>query len=89
MDETVLFFLSDGGDTRLKILELVEEAEENKEGMYLNKLSDELEISHVAARKHLQILLEEEYLKYKNPDGKPKYLELTEDGYRVLRESEE
>lgn len=87
MDETVLFYLSDGGDTRLEILELVEEAEKNQEGMYLNKLSDKLEMSHVAARKHLQLLIDEKYLQYKNPEGKPKYLELTTDGYRILSET--
>lgn len=87
MDETVLFYLSDGGDTRLEILELVEEAEKNQEGMYLNKLSDKLEMSHVAARKHLQLLIEEEYLEHRNPEGKPKYLELTTDGYRILSET--
>lgn len=89
MDETVLFYLSEGGEMRLNILKLVKEAEEQQEGMYLNKLADELDVSHVAARKHVQLLLEENYLAYKNPDGKPKFLELTTDGYRVLSEGEE
>lgn len=86
MDETVLFYLSEGGDTRLQILKLVKEAEKAQEGIYLNKLADELGMTHVAARKHLQLLLEEDYLRYKNPGGKPKYLELMTDGNRVLNE---
>lgn len=87
MDETVLFYLSKGGDVRLEILELVAEAEED-EGMYLNKLAEELDMSHVAARKHLKLLLEEGYLKYKNPGGKPKFLKLTEEGKEVYQDME-
>ncbi|MDY6770683.1 MAG: winged helix-turn-helix domain-containing protein [Candidatus Nanohaloarchaea archaeon] len=86
MDETVLFYLSDGGDVRLKILELVRDAEENDEGMYLTKLADELDMSHVGARNHLQLLLDEGYVRYKNPDGKPKFLEITDEGERVLED---
>lgn len=89
MDEAVLFYLSPAGEKRLTILRLVNEAEDEQEGMYLNKIADELDISHVAARKHLELLLEGDYLRYKNPDGKPKYLEMTTDGYRVLSETEE
>lgn len=89
MDETVLFFLSPAGDKRLRILQLVKKAEQDREGMYLNKLADELGLSHVGARKHLQLLLEEDYVQYKNPDGKPKYLELTADGHRILKETED
>lgn len=87
MDETVLFYLSEGGEMRLKILKLVRDAEEEREGMYLNKLADELNVSHVAARNHLQLLLDEGYVRHKNPDGKPKFLELTDDGERALDEA--
>lgn len=88
MDETVLFYLSEAGDKRLKMLQLVAEAEEEKEGMYLTKMAEEIGISHVAARKHLQLLLDENYLQYKNPDGKPKFLELTEKGRGVLEDTD-
>ncbi len=86
MDETVLFYLLEAGDKRLKMLRLVTEAEEEQEGMYLTKLAENLDISHVAARKHLQLLLDEGYLQYKNPDGKPKFLELTEEGHDILED---
>ncbi|MDY6778707.1 MAG: winged helix-turn-helix domain-containing protein [Candidatus Nanohaloarchaea archaeon] len=86
MDETVLFYLSEAGDKRLKMLQLVSEAEEEQEGMYLTKMAEEIGISHVAARKHLQLLLEEGYLRYKNPDGKPKFLEMTDKGRSVLED---
>lgn len=86
MDETVLFYLADGGDIRLEILRLIQEAEQNNDGMYLNRLADELDMSHVGVRNHLQLLIEEGYVSYKNPDGKPKFLEITDEGKRVLEE---
>lgn len=86
MDETVLFFLSEGGDVRCTIVRLVKEANDAQEGIYLNVLAEELGMSHVAARKHVQLLLEEGYLAYKNPDGNPKYLELTEKGEDIYAE---
>ncbi|MFB6193336.1 MAG: winged helix-turn-helix domain-containing protein [Candidatus Nanohaloarchaea archaeon] len=86
MDEAVLFYLSQGGDVRLKILRLIQEANEEGEGMYLNKLAEELDMSHVGARNHLELLLDNGYVEYRNPDGKPKYLKLTDEGERVLEE---
>ncbi|MFB6242203.1 MAG: helix-turn-helix domain-containing protein [Candidatus Nanosalina sp.] len=84
MDESVLFYFSKGSDTRREIVRVVEEKED--EGIYLNKLAEELDLSHVAVRKHLELLLENSYLEYINPEGKPKYLELTEKGERVLED---
>jgi predicted ArsR family transcriptional regulator len=86
MDETVLFYLSEGGDVRLKILQLIREANEREDGMYLNKLAEELDMSHVGVRNHLELLLEDGYVEYRNPGGKPKYLKLTEEGESVLEE---
>lgn len=89
MDEIVLFYLSEGGSVRLEILQLTREANAEEEGIYLNKLADELDMSHVGVRKHLELLLNNGYVEYRNPGGKPKYLKLTEEGERILEEAKD
>lgn len=82
MDESVLFYFSKGADTRRDIIQIVKEKQD--EGIYLTEIADKLDMSHVAARKHIELLREEDYLKQINPEGKPKYLRLTDSGEKVL-----
>jgi predicted ArsR family transcriptional regulator len=87
MDESVLFYFSKGADTRRDIIQIVEDKQ--NEGIYLSEIADKLDMSHVAVRKHLDLLLENDYLEYLNPEGKPKYLQLTGEGERALRDFSE
>lgn len=82
MDGSVLFYFSKGADTRREIIQIVEKKQDD--GIYLSEIAEELEMSHVAARKHIELLREEDYLEHINPEGKPKYLKLTENGKRIL-----
>jgi predicted ArsR family transcriptional regulator len=84
MDESVLFYFSKGADTRRDIIQIVKEKQD--EGIYLTEIADKLDMSHVAARKHIELLREEDYLEHINPEGKPKYLRLTKNGERILDE---
>lgn len=43
-------------------------------------------VSKVAIKKHVDLLLEEKYVKVLNPEGKPHYLVLTQEGIEVLKE---
>jgi predicted transcriptional regulator len=49
-------------------------------------LAERLGLSHVAVKKHLDLMIEEKFVKEINPEGKPKFLELTEKGIKVLKE---
>jgi predicted ArsR family transcriptional regulator len=84
--KTILFYWSKGSDTRRKIIRLIAECERQGEACYLNILADKLKLSHVAIKKHMDLLLEEGYVRVLNPGGKPVYLVLTEKGINVLKE---
>ncbi len=86
MDKTVLFYWSKGAETRVRILLAASRCNQKKEPCYLNQLAEKTGISHVGAKKHVDLLVEEGYLKELNPDGKPIYLELTEKGKGTLTE---
>ena len=83
LDETILFVWGKGASTRRKILHHIRKCE--REGCFLNRLADELGISHVATRKHVLLLMQEGYIAQVNPDGKPIFLILTERGKRAAR----
>ena len=88
ISRSVLFYWSKGADTRRRILSVTRELNENKEPCFINVLSEKLELSHVAIKKHVELLVEEKYIKQMNPNGKPIYLELTKTGREVLDEIE-
>jgi predicted transcriptional regulator len=49
-------------------------------------IAKKFNVTHVAVKKHLDLLLEEGYVKQINPKSKPVYLELTKKGKDVLNE---
>ena len=84
--KTILFYWSKGADTRVRIIRKIGECTRKKSPCYLNTIADYLKLSHVAVKKHLDLLIEEEYIKCLNPDGKPVYMDLTEKGWDVFEE---
>ena len=84
--KTILFYWSKGSDTRRTLIRIISECERKSEACYLNLLAEKLKLSHVAVKKHIDLMLEGEYVKMLNPGGKPVYLALTEKGIEVLKE---
>ncbi len=86
MDKTILFYWSKGAATRVKILNVAHLCNKNKEPCFLQQIADKLKISRVGIKKHIDLLIENGYLKGVNPKGKPVYLELAPAGNAILRE---
>ena len=86
ISRSVLFYWSKGANTRRRILFVAKKLNEEDKPCFLNVLSEKLELSHVALKKHLDLLINEKYIKPINPNGKPVYLELTGKGREVLEE---
>lgn len=84
--KTILFYWSRGSETRVKLLKLIGQAEKSGGACYSNTLAKKLKLSHVAVKKHLDLLIDEGYLKVLNPKGKPHFLELTNEGKKTLKE---
>ena len=84
--KTILFYWSKGSEIRRKIIRIIKRCEKENMPCYLNSISAELGLSHVAVKKHLDILIEEGYGKILNPAGKPQYLQLTEKGNDIFEE---
>ncbi|MCI0562184.1 MAG: hypothetical protein MN733_27175 [Nitrososphaera sp.] len=84
--KTILFYWSKGADTRRKLLRLIAECERHGEACYLNMLAEKIKLSHVAIKKHVDLMIDEDYVKILNPGGKPVYLALTEKGIEMLKE---
>ncbi len=84
--KTILFYWSKGSDTRRRILRLIAESARRDAPSYLNQLAEKLKLSHVAVKKHLDLLIEEKYVEILNPDGKPNFLALTAKGREMLKE---
>lgn len=84
--KTILFYWSRGAETRRGIVRLMAECEKRKKPCYLSVLAEKLKVSHVAAKKHVDLLIDEKYVKIMNPGGKPAFLALTDKGKEVFRE---
>ncbi len=84
--KTILFYWSKGAETRRAIIRFVAASESSGKPSYLNTIAEKLKVSHVAAKKHVDLLTEEGYLKVQNPGGKPVFLLLGPKGKEVLRE---
>lgn len=84
--KTILFYWSKGAETRVRILKEICGCATKGEPCYLNTIAAKMEISHVGIKKHLDLLLEEGYVRIINPGGKPGFLELTHKGEEVLAE---
>jgi DNA-binding MarR family transcriptional regulator len=84
--KTILFYWSKGADTRRKLLRLIADYERHGEACYLNVLAEKIKLSHVAIKKHVDLMIDEDYVKILNPGGKPVYLALTPNGIEILKE---
>jgi predicted ArsR family transcriptional regulator len=84
--KTILFYWSKGADTRVKILRTIQRCNARGKGCYLNTIAASMDLSHVGIKKHLDLLIEEGYVKIINPGGKPVFLELSHRGRDVLDE---
>ncbi len=81
---SILFFWGKGSGTRRKIIRIMEKWEKRGKPCFLNSIAKEIGISHVAAKKHIDLLVEEGYIRQINPGGRPVFLELTEKGRKAL-----
>ncbi|MBU5537567.1 MAG: HTH domain-containing protein [Candidatus Aenigmatarchaeota archaeon] len=86
--KTVLFYFSKGARTRVKIIKIIDSLNKRNKPVFLNTLSKKLKISHVAVKKHVDLLRELSYIKEINPKGKPIYLRVTQKGKDVAKEFE-
>ncbi len=86
LPRSVLFYWSKGANVRREILRIIGECEKKNQSCFLNFLAQKLKVTHVAAKKHLDLLVEEGYVEQINPRGKPVYLQLTHSGREVLKE---
>ncbi len=84
--KTILFYWSKGSDTRRKLIRIIADCERRSEPCYLNLLAERMGLSHVAIKKHLDLLVEEGYVRILNPGGKPVFLALSEAGIDALKE---
>ena len=66
ISRSVLFYWSKGSDTRRRILSVTRELNDGHEPCFINVLSEKLELSHVAIKKHVELLVEEKYIKQMN-----------------------
>lgn len=74
---SVLFYWSKGAEIRRNIIRFIRTRNLKDEPCFLNMIAKEVYLSHVAVKKHIDLLISEGYIKPINPDGKPIYLELT------------
>ena len=81
---SILFFWGKGAETRRRILRTMEKWQNEGKPCFLATIAKEIGISHVAAKKHVDLLVEEGYIRQINPGGKPVFLELTCKGKKAL-----
>lgn len=70
----------------MRILKEIGRCSAKGEGCYLNIIATSMKLSHVGIKKHLDLLIDEGYVRVMNPGGKPIFLELTHKGLDVLGE---
>ncbi len=86
LSKSILFYWSKGADTRRKIIKFIYDCEKNNKPCFLNIIAQKLNLTHVAIKKHLDLLIKEGYVKPINPSGKPIYTKLTDSGKKVIKE---
>lgn len=86
LPKTILFYWSKGADTRRKIIKSTHECEKKNKPCFLNILAKKFNLTHVAVKKHVDLLIEEKFIEPINPSGKPVYLRLTSSGKEILKE---
>ena len=83
--EKMIFLYSKGGDSRRKILQELYHQMKEKYNNSASTLAEELGISKVAVKRHVDRLEELGYIQKLNPRGKPVYLELTDIGVETAK----
>jgi DNA-binding MarR family transcriptional regulator len=84
MEEIILLY-SNGAPIRRKILQLFHTKEKDSWPLCLTSVAGQFDISKVAIKRHVDLLLENGYLEKINPAGKPVYLKLTSKGTETAR----
>lgn len=84
--KSILFEWSRGAETRKKIVKLIHSCNCSNIPCFINYISKQLEISHVATKKHIDLLIEEKFVDPVNPDGKPIYLKLSKMGIDLIKD---
>jgi len=82
--ENLMFLWSKGAATKVDLLEHVLSCNKQNEPCYIAILARKFSISHVAIKKHVDLMLVHGYLEVENPGRKPRYLRLTKKGHDVL-----
>ncbi|MGM5484707.1 MAG: HTH domain-containing protein [Nanobdellota archaeon] len=83
--ENMIFLYSKGGESRRKIIQELYHQMKERYNNSVSTLAEELEISKVAVKRHVDRLIELGYIEKLNPRGKPIYLELTEKGQETAK----
>jgi DNA-binding MarR family transcriptional regulator len=87
--KSILFYWGKGSKIRRDILSLTNQLNKNNNPCFLNIIAKKIKLSHVATKKHIDLLIEENYLKQINPNGKPVFLKLTKKGKEIIKELKE
>lgn len=84
--KSILFYWSKGAEVRRDIIKNIKTKTEEENPCFLNQIAEDLGKTHVAIKNHIDLLEEEGYIKKMNPDGKPVYLGLTQNGEIMAKE---
>ena len=84
--KSILFYWGKGAGIRVKILNSIQKRNKREKPCFLSEIARDVNLSHVAVKKHLDLLIEDSYIAALNPGGKPTYIELTNKGLEVLKE---
>lgn len=84
--KSVLFYWSKGAETRRNLIRFIGNSNLKSKPCFINLIAGEFSLSHVAVKKHVDLLTSEGYISPINPEGKPVYLELTEMGRELYNE---
>ena len=93
---SIILFWSKGAPQRRIILCEIDNAQKLDEPIFVSRIAEKfrnedkspeslLNISRSAIRKHVKILIEYGLIKPINKGGKPEYLEITEEGKKVVQ----
>ena len=84
--KSILFYWGRGAQVRVKIVKEIHSCNKKNQACFLNQIAQMIDLSHVATKRHIGILIEEGYVEEVNPEGKPVFLQLTKKGERIAKE---
>ncbi len=84
--KSILFYWGKGAEVRVKIIKEIHACNKKNQACYLNHIAQKIELTHVAIKRHIDLLTEEGYVKEINPEGKPIFLALTKKGENINKE---